>query len=58
MSKNEKKDYISQTFKMRTDLVKRLDEYREKTGVPKTFAVEKALEQYLDEVAPETKQTK
>ena len=54
MSNLEKKDYISQTFKMRTDLVVRMDAYRKKTGVPKTFAVEKALEKYLDEVAPET----
>lgn len=54
MAKTGKKEFISQTFKMRADLVERLDTYREQTGVSKTFAVEKALEKYLDEVAPVT----
>lgn len=46
------KDYISKTFKIRADLAKRLDAYREETGVPNTFCVEKALKEYLDKVAP------
>lgn len=50
----DKKDYISQTFKMRADLVRRLDEYRAATGVSKTFAIEKAVEKYLDEMAPKS----
>lgn len=50
MGKN--KDYVSKTFKIRADLAKRLDAYREQTGVPNTFCAEKALEKYLDEVAP------
>lgn len=52
MTMAKSKDHVSKTFKIRADLAKRLDEYREKTGVPNTFAVEKALEKYLDEVAP------
>lgn len=52
MAMAKSKDHVSKTFKIRADLAKRLDEYREKTGVPNTFAVEKALEKYLDEVAP------
>lgn len=52
MNKGEKKNYISQTFKIRADLVERLDAYRAENGVSKTFAVEKALLKYLDEVAP------
>lgn len=54
MAKTCKKEFISQTFKMRADLVERLDMYRAQTGVSKTFAIEKALEKYLDEVAPVT----
>jgi len=50
MAKTGKKESISQTFKMRADLVERLDAYRKETGVSKTFAVEKALEKYLDEM--------
>lgn len=44
------KDYISQTFKLRTDIAVRLESYKNKTGVPKTFTVEKALEEYLDKM--------
>lgn len=52
MGKNDKKEARPQTFKLRIDLVERLDAYRAETGVSKTFAVEKALERYLNEVAP------
>lgn len=44
---------INQTFKIRKDLAARLDTYREESGVTKTFAVEKAIEAYLDRVMPE-----
>lgn len=52
MAKGDKKDFISQTFKLRADLVERLDAYRKQTGVSKTFAIEKAIEKYLDEMMP------
>lgn len=48
----EKKEYIPQTFKLRADLVRRLDESKRETGVPKTVTVEKALDRYLDGTVP------
>lgn len=46
------KDYVPTGLKLRADLAARLDAYKDKTGVPKTFVIEKALEEYLDKVAP------
>ena len=37
----------------RKDLMERLDEYSEKTMIPKTAVLEKALEEYLNRVVPE-----
>lgn len=49
------KDFVSTALKLRADLAARLDAYKSQTGVPKTFVIEKALEEYLDKVAPDTK---
>ena len=46
------KDYVPTAIKLRADLSARLDAYRAKTGAPKTFVIEKAVEEYLDKVAP------
>lgn len=54
MANPDKKDFTAQTFKLRTDLVKKLDRYRKETGVSKTFAVERAIEEYLAKMMPET----
>lgn len=52
MAEKKNKDWVPTAFKLRADLAKRLDDYKERTGVNKTFVMEKALEKYLDEVAP------
>lgn len=48
MRKGNKKDFTAQTFKLNSELVERLNHYSETTGVSKTFAVERAIEKYLD----------
>lgn len=45
--KSDGKQSVMSTFKLRSDIVDRLNKYSSETGVTKTFAVEKALEQYL-----------
>ena len=53
MSNNSgKKDWPARTFRISPDLLKRLNVYFSGNGISKTFVVEKALEKYLDEVAP------
>lgn len=47
-----KKDYPSRTFRIPPELLERFDAYVKKTGISKTFVVEKALEKYLDENEP------
>lgn len=44
-----KKDYPSRTFRIPPELLARLDAYVKRTGISKTFIVEKALEKYLNE---------
>lgn len=44
-----KKDYPSRTFRIPPELLERFDAYVKKTGISKTFVIEKALEKYLDE---------
>lgn len=44
-----KKDYPSRTFRISPELLERFDAYVKKTGISKTFIIEKALEKYLDE---------
>lgn len=48
----KKKEAIARTYNIRADLVRRLDAYKAASGVPNTFVLERALERYLDEVAP------
>lgn len=48
-----KKDYPSRTFRIPPELLERFDAYVKKTGISKTFIIEKALEQYLDENEPQ-----
>ena len=37
------------TYRLSPELCEKLDAYSEKTGIKKTFIVEQAVEQYLDE---------
>ena len=46
----KKKDYVPMSVKLRADVAKRLERYKESTGVNKTFVIEKAVEEYLDRV--------
>lgn len=48
-----KKDYPSRTFRIPPELLERFDTYVKKTGISKTFVIEKALEKYLDENDPQ-----
>lgn len=48
-----KKDYPSRTFRIPPELLERFDTYVKKTGISKTFVIEKALEKYLDENEPQ-----
>ena len=50
MPERAKKDYVPTAIKLRADIAERLDQYKERTGVNKTFVIEKAVEQYLDRV--------
>lgn len=53
MVRGRPKEIMPQTFKLDAALVERLNRYSETTGVTKTFAVEKAIEAYLDDKMPE-----
>lgn len=46
---SKKTDWPARTFRIPPGLLERFDSYVKRTGVSKTFVVEKALEQYLDE---------
>lgn len=48
-----KKDYPARTFRIPPELLERFDVYVKKTGISKTFIIEKALEKYLDENEPQ-----
>ena len=50
----QNKSYVPTAIKLRTDLALRLDDYKSRTGVSKTFVIEKALEDYLDRMSPES----
>lgn len=43
------KNWTAMTFKLENGIASRLSEYHEKTGIPMTLAVERALAIYLDE---------
>lgn len=48
----KRKESIARSYKLRADLVRRMDEYKAEHGVSNTFTLERALELYLDDVAP------
>lgn len=48
-----KKDSEARTFRLSPEILKRLDNYSEKTSIPKTAIVERALKQYLEVVDEE-----
>ncbi len=52
MARTKVKDSEAKTFRIRKDIVKRLDDYSEKSMIPKTAIVEKAIEDYLNKVNP------
>lgn len=39
--------YVQRTFRLKAETVRKLDEYSQRTGVTRTFAVEKAILDYL-----------
>lgn len=49
MAGKKKKDWTAMTFKLDERVAGRLSEYNQKTGIPMTLAVERALEIYLDD---------
>ena len=57
MVKGNRTGFKAQSFKLRPDIVEKLDRYSETTGVTKTFAVERAIEAYLAEKMPEDKKS-
>lgn len=40
--------YVQRTFRLHAGTVEMLDEYSSRTGVTRTFAVEKAITEYLE----------
>lgn len=49
MAGKKKKSWTAMTFKLDERVAGRLSEYNQKTGIPMTLTVERALEIYLDE---------
>ena len=50
MSNNSsKKDWPARTFRIPPELLDRFEAYVKQTGITKTFIIQKALEQYLNE---------
>lgn len=47
--KDKKTDWPVRTFRIPPELLERLDAYCKKTGISKTFVIEKALEKYLED---------
>ena len=56
MKKTKKKDIVLRSFSMDRSLGERLDEYSDRTRIPKTAIVEMALEEYLDKVCDKEKE--
>ena len=48
----DKSNYESRTFRLPPEVIKRMDDYSDDTGISKTTIVEKALIAYLDKVSP------
>ena len=49
MAKGDKKDYKAMTFRLPPELLERLEAWHKRTGGVKGYAVERALEAWLDE---------
>ena len=47
------KDSVPMAFRLRSDLAKKIDDHNEKTGLPKTVIVKKALEKYFADLEDE-----
>lgn len=47
--RKKNKSWTAMTFKMEDSIAARLSEHHDKTGIPMTLTVERALEIYLDE---------
>ncbi len=58
MARTKVKDSEARSFRIRKDIGKRLDDYSENSMIPRTAIVEKAIEEYLDKVAPVKKKNK
>ena len=48
MARNKMKDSEARSFRIRKEILARLDKYSEETMIPKTAVVEMALKLYLD----------
>lgn len=48
MARNKMKDSEARSFRIRKEILVRLDKYSEETMIPKTAVVEMALKLYLD----------
>lgn len=55
MARPKVKESTLRTFRMNNIVGDRLDAYSASTKIPKTAIVELAVTEYLDKVAPETK---
>lgn len=55
MAMKNRKNYIPTAIKLRADIAERLDAYKARTGVNKTFVIEKAVEEYLDRAEKEAR---
>lgn len=49
----DKSNYEARTFRLPPEILKRMDDYSNESGVSKTAMVEMALKAYLDKVYPE-----
>lgn len=45
---SEKSSYIQRTFRIPPELVKQLDEYTKRTGVPRNFVMIQALKAFFE----------
>ena len=54
----ERKDGEFVNVKVRQDIADRLNQYTKESMIPKTALVEKAIEEYLNKVAPVKKNAK
>ena len=52
MARSKTKDSVARSFRIRKNIVRRLDKYSEESMIPKTAIVEMSLKEYLDSVAP------